>query len=73
MENSFLDVEEFPLTEKEIADWLENLGKNDTQRASRLRDMLHFANSDDMSLRDRQICRDSLSRLETKANIRRVK
>lgn len=66
-------VEDFPLTEKEIETWVENLGDSDTSRAKRIRHLLHYADSDEMSLRDREICREQLSKLDTKAGFKLVK
>lgn len=62
-----------PLTEAEISEWLWRLAPTDTERAAKIRDLLHNADEDQMSHVDREICRRSLSKLETKASLRRIK
>lgn len=62
-----------PLTEAEIRAWLENLAPSDTQRATRIKDMLKHAGEDGMSLANKTICHSALRRLETKSSLRRTK
>ena len=62
-----------PLTEMEIAAWLENLDTSDTGRAIKLRELLDHAGEDTMHPYDRGIIARSLAKLETKARFRMVK
>lgn len=52
------------LTERELRDWVENLAPSNPARRQILKDLLRNANSDKMSLEDRQDCRLALQWVE---------
>lgn len=68
-----IESEQMPLSREEIDQWLEGLAPSDTQRATRIKDLLRHAAEDGMSLSDRVICHSCLRRLETKHDLKRVK
>lgn len=52
-----------PLTEPEIADWVQGLGSTDARRVERLQELLRNAVGDQMSPEDRVICVNALRKL----------
>lgn len=52
------------LAEPELRDWVENLAPTNPQRRLIIKDLLRNANSDKMSLEDRQDCRKALDWIE---------
>jgi hypothetical protein len=61
------------LTEDEVREWLHNLAPTDTERATRINDLLRHAGEDEMTLADKVICHSCLRRLETKSSLKVVK
>ena len=53
------------LTEAELRSWVENLAPTNPARRQILKDLLRNANSDKMSLEDRQDCRKALEWVES--------
>lgn len=48
------------MSDEEIKAWMKRLGRNRTTQKLIIRDLLHHANTDNMSLEDRQVCARAL-------------
>lgn len=55
-----------PLTDAEVAAWVNALAPTDTERLVVLRSLLRYANQDQMSKDDREICKKEIRRLQEK-------
>ena len=52
-----------PLTPTEVRAWVHGLASTDAKRLGVLRDLLRHANEDQMSVADREICQQEITRL----------
>ena len=68
-----MEMRDHPLSELELSAWVESLGLSDSERATRIRELLRYANRDEMTAYDRQVCKEQLGKLESKLALRRIK
>lgn len=57
---------ELPMTQAEVAAWVEQIGPTDEKQLSAIRNLLHFAVGDCMSVEDVTICKQEYQKLKDK-------